>query len=423
MSSREDGLHARLSALRQSHLSRSTAPTTPSTLTTFDTTSTTSTANTSTPPAISPPTLKSLAPAPSATSKIDTDLAARFRNLTPTPTTNPHSSHPSAHDDDDDDDDDDKTGELEQNQEDEQTLEELLAELDAKENDWTLDPDEPQHINKLLREAREALPQEGGEKGGEDAEVGEQATQYRDDLRSALDETNEELNADASQATPKPSAGEVAEPLAGEAGPDSGNAKVGSEKEQEDQEADEYIQQLLSQLAIDEKYGPGSTTPSEAGDAETTEEEGELSLPSAPTALPSPPPAQQTTSTSAAPSSSIDDALASRFASLGLSKANTASSSGDSLVLPSAPSFAPSKKVTSLLKDRKVSGLEQYTDQDMESWCCICNEDATIRCLGCEGDLYCAVCWNEGHGNGPGQERGHKGVVFVRGGERKKMAA
>lgn len=30
-------------------------------------------------------------------------------------------------------------------------------------------------------------------------------------------------------------------------------------------------------------------------------------------------------------------------------------------------------------------------------WCNICNEDAAFRCLGCDGELFCAQCYRECH--------------------------
>jgi len=89
---------------------------------------------------------------------------------------------------------------------------------------------------------------------------------------------------------------------------------------------------------------------------------------------------------------------------------------------PSAPPFAPSKTPVRIPGSANVSSTsdsgkadkqdKEYTDEDISSWCCICTEDARIQCLGCDGDIYCAECWHNGHGNGMGQEKGHKAIEF-----------
>ncbi|KAI9828905.1 MAG: hypothetical protein M1826_005828 [Phylliscum demangeonii] len=58
--------------------------------------------------------------------------------------------------------------------------------------------------------------------------------------------------------------------------------------------------------------------------------------------------------------------------------------------------------------------LPQHTDDEIDSWCVICCMDAAGRCVGCEGDPYCATCWREGHvAEGAGmEERGHRWVVY-----------
>jgi len=72
------------------------------------------------------------------------------------------------------------------------------------------------------------------------------------------------------------------------------------------------------------------------------------------------------------------------------------------------------------LEDR-LAGVEITGDNDDDDdeddkeelpWCGICNEDASIRCTGCDGDLYCNSCFKEFHvGEDPNE---HKPKKFVK---------
>lgn len=68
------------------------------------------------------------------------------------------------------------------------------------------------------------------------------------------------------------------------------------------------------------------------------------------------------------------------------------------------------------IADVEVTGEDTAKDDDDKDeelpWCAICNEDATIRCKGCDGDLYCNGCYKEFHIGEDPQE--HKPQKFVK---------
>ncbi|KAG0327569.1 hypothetical protein BG000_000900 [Podila horticola] len=57
-----------------------------------------------------------------------------------------------------------------------------------------------------------------------------------------------------------------------------------------------------------------------------------------------------------------------------------------------------------------------HGDENPDDWCCICNEDATWTCPGCDNDNYCEECFRESH-IGPDADwemRKHRPRPFVR---------
>lgn len=298
------------------------------------------------------------------------------------------------------------------NAKDERSLADLIEELGPSE-DWTLSANEGKDIKGLLKDIRTILPEV------QKSRHEESVTNTRSLSAGAKPEglTDwENVEVDFSQSG-------VRVGREGQDDLDQEHEGTNTEQEQrktEDEEADDVIARVMAELEISRKYDPPSP-PSEddkasgSGDQKAAHNEGEtpsraaesgtddggLSLPSAPTSLPE----DDFDRTQA-----LEDALTSRLAAL-------AKPQSDSLGLPSAPSFAPTNKPPKI-----QSSFSKPVDDEVDTWCVICTDDATLRCLGCDGDLYCQRCWMEGHkGESAGyEERMHKAVLYSK---KKKQAA
>ena len=156
----------------------------------------------------------------------------------------------------------------------------------------------------------------------------------------------------------------------------------------EQQEAEEAVQRALEESSIDDHYQAEPYTLSDQSRSEKVssidQEDGSdpLSLPEVPKALP---------------------------------KAPSDHENGhDALNLPETPTS---------IRAGKAQGLETFSDTEAETWCIICNDDATLLCPGCDDDKYCERCWFEGHkGESAGyEERSHKPLALEKDKKRKRQ--
>jgi hypothetical protein len=247
-----------------------------------------------------------------------------------------------------------------------------------------LNSDEPDDIQKLLNEAKNTLasnePADSRPHGAKERSIKDSKKPDKECLTRDLDMSVFALDDDEEGTGLK-----------------SGNSKL----ENESREAQDIVARLLDEVNLDrakeaEEARENSPYQGQKEDAE----DGGLFLPSAPSALPE----LSATDTREQPSKKsldFESDIAARMAALKSLGAT------NSLGLPVAPTFKPI--------NRPVKGvMKKYTDEDVNSWCIICQDDATVECLGCDGDLYCASCWKEGH-MGPDvgfEERRHKWTKY-----------
>ncbi|KAG9247802.1 hypothetical protein BJ878DRAFT_135064 [Calycina marina] len=251
---------------------------------------------------------------------------------------------------------------------DDKTLSDLLAELSGEGEEWNVGEEDGKEMRKLLEEARGTLISGGRNENIKCREKVKDSDDAESTLTGGLDMSSFAVdNGD-------------------EDGEKERNLVEGLKKES--REVQDIVARLLDEVNLEkddeeeEREDKGHASPPRKEDDDIT-----FTLPSTPSTL-HPPPLQQSTETDpdrSRKSLDFEFDIAARMAALsGLSTAST-----NELRLPSAPTFKP--------VDKPLKGvMKEYTDE-IDRWCIICQDDATVKCLGCDADLYCARCWKEGH--------------------------
>lgn len=294
------------------------------------------------------------------------------------------------------------------------TLDEILDSLVLEDDHWSVSEDggedDSKKVEELLARLRdepspstEDAPQDVGEAkdddGDDDDSEGEEMSRK---VNNVLARTMDDLNLEGSS-RPKELQNAYEPP-----GHDTTH-----QTDTEDSPKDLQGPQVSS-LAL--PAVPRTPTPEEAlPDLLTTLQDPKqdptagLSLPAVPTLLQDPVPPSKA-------GDPFESSIAARLAALkGPGHKPIAT---DSFGLPSAPTFQPEDHGGAGSSVAGPSGRKWsaagYTDDDQKTWCVVCLEDATVRCVGCEGDVYCARCWREMHvGPAAGwDERGHRWEKF-----------
>ena len=180
--------------------------------------------------------------------------------------------------------------------------------------------------------------------------------------------------------------------------PDPGEA---SDSENMKKEVDDVIARYRDEIELEKNQSDDEPPIETKNTTDGPDDAGDLpSLPAVPDSLSSIP-------STAAPSDL--ESLTTRLSAL-----RTSPAPQSALNLPTVPNSKPAKE------PRRLKSRTGYTDDDVDSWCTVCLEDATLRCIGCldeqsgMGEPYCMRCWREMHiGPSAGfEERSHKAVVF-----------
>ncbi|KAI7781389.1 zinc fyve domain containing protein [Diaporthe eres] len=227
------------------------------------------------------------------------------------------------------------------------------------------------------------------------------------EVENVISRAMDELELDGSASHPAEADATAGLTGDGEAG-DGAGGRAGASRGDDHELA---LPRVPQDAAGDKERGASPKPPQPGGDDGDNDTEAGLSLPAVPTELVDPAPTSGPVPSGGDP---FESSIAARLAAL--KGAGAPIIHTDALGLPSAPTFRPEDNTPA---PKRLVARSGYTDVDQKTWCIVCLEDGTIRCLGCDddgggGDVYCARCWKEMHvGPSAGyDERGHAWEKF-----------